>query len=255
MKDISDIDYPDYFFGKKSKANIKMVSYLSELLKNKPFIKKIKSLNKERGKQNNLRKIPMVYSIPEKYEKLKREAQTATNNKYNKLAENIISEYGISYESIDLALEMVKENYDFVKSQIYDVHLCTINDDYLNHLFPLNPAEDFAFYNLVLKRRILAYPVSIGISPRATKDDIIDFINKNWWWIKNSLDQHGLKPLKIRKRKYSKELLNLIWNSRGLTLRKIKEIIDCKYPKNSLVYNEIQDIITYEKKKRLEKLT
>lgn len=255
MKDISDIEYPKHFIGKKSKANTKMVAYLSELLKNKPFLKKIKSLNKAKKLEYNFRKLPMIYSVSEKYEKLKREAQTATSNRYTKLAESIISEYGIPYEAIDLAVAMVEENYDFVKSQIYNVHLCTINDDYLNHLFPLNPADDFVSYNLRLKRRILAYPLSIGISPKATKDDVIDFINTNWWWIKNGLDEHGLKPLKIRKRKYSKELLNLIWVNRGLPLKKIKEIINNKYPQNSLVYNEIQDIITYEKKKRLKKLT
>ncbi len=99
MKDISDIEYPDYFIGKKSKANTKMVSYLSELLKNKPFVNKIKLLKKEKNKETNFRKLPMVYSISDRYEKLKREAQTATNNKYTKLAENIIGEYGISYEA------------------------------------------------------------------------------------------------------------------------------------------------------------
>lgn len=106
-----------------------------------------------------------------------------------------------------------------------------------------------------MKRRILAFPISIGISPRATKNDIIDFINKNWWWIKNGIEEHGMKPLRIRKRKHNKELVNLIWENRNLGLKKIKKLIDIQYPKNHLIYNEIQDLITYEKKKRLEELT
>lgn len=255
MKDISDINYPDYFTGKKSKANTKMVAYIGELLKNKPFIRKIKALKKAKNDVNGFKKLAGIYSIAEKYEKLKREARTTTNNKYSKLIENIISEYGIPYEAIEIASAMLEQDYDFVKHRMEDVHLCAINDDYLNHLFPLNPAEEFSFYNPELKRRILAYPLSIGISPRATKDDVIDFINTNWWWIKLGLEEHGLKPLKIRKRKYNKGILELIWKNRGLSLKKIKSILDNEYPENSLVYNEIQDIITYEKKKRLEKLT
>jgi hypothetical protein len=253
--EISDIKDEEYFLGKKSKANTKMVAYLDELLKNKPFIKKLKLLLKEGKRESNFKEIPRVYAIPEKYERLKRDAQSATNNRYNKLVESIINEYGISVEAIYLASAMMSGQYDFVKTQIHDVHLCSINDDYLNHLYPLNPADDFAFYNLRLKRRILAYPISIGISPRATKDDIIDFINKNWWWIKEGIDEHGMKPLRIRKRKHNKGLINLIWGNRGLNLKKIKEKINLTYPNNGLIYSEIQDLITYEKKKRLEKLT
>ena len=64
-----------------------------------------------------------------------------------------------------------------------------------------------------------------------------------------------MKPLRIRKRKHNKGLINLIWENRGLNLKKIKEKINLAYPNNGLIYSEIQDLITYEKKKRLEKLT
>lgn len=253
--DISDIEDPEYFIGKKSKANIKMVAYLDDLLKNVSFKKKIKLLDKEKNKQSNFNKIVSIYPIIEKYTKLKREALSATKNKYTKLAENIIVEYGISYEAIDLAIEMMRGNLDYVRMQKHDVHLCSINDDYSNYLYPLNPAEDFVASNPRLKRRILAFPISIGVSPRSTKADLIDFIEKNWWWIKNGLDEHGLKPLRIRKRKHDKKLINLIWENRGLNLKEIGEKIKTVYPKNKLIYNEIQDLITYEKKKRLKKLT
>lgn len=141
--DISDIKDPDYFIGKKSKANTKMIAYLDELLKNKPFQKKIKLLKKERDRDSNFKKLPRIYSITERYQKLKRGALSASNHRYTKLFENIITEYGISPEAIVLATAMSDGNYDFVRSQMHDVHLCTINDDYLNHIFPLNPADDF----------------------------------------------------------------------------------------------------------------
>lgn len=253
--DISDIKYPDYFIGKKSKSNTKMVRYLDLLLKNKFFNKKIKELKKEKNKESNFKKLPLLKSIPDEYKKLRRQALSATNNKYSKLVEEIINKYGISFDSIDLAIAMIDGNYDYVQSQIYDINLCSINDDYSNYLFPLNPADDFIVYNLRLKRRIMAYPISIGISPRATKDDIINFINTNWWWIKNGINEHGLKALKMGKRKRDKVLINIIWQYRGLPLKKIKNILDKEYPQNGLIYNEIQDIITYEKKKRLKKLT
>ena len=250
--DIEDVKEENFMLGKKSKAHLKMVAYLDDLLKNVTFQKKLKLLNKEKANRNNFKKFANSYSLTDKYKKLKREAQSTTKNNYNKLVENIINQYGISYEAIELAIAMQDGHFDYVKRQKHDVHLCTINDDYLNHLAPLNPADDFVALNPKLKRRILAFPISIGISPRATKADIIDFIDKNWWWINNAIQQHGLKPLRIRKRKHSKELIELIWKNRQLRLKKIGELIQAKFQK-TLIYNDIQDIITYEKKKRLPK--
>ncbi|MBP9782117.1 MAG: hypothetical protein KBC50_00040 [Candidatus Pacebacteria bacterium] len=256
-KEISDIKDYEYFVGKKSKANTKMVAYLDELLRNKFFKKKLKLLKKERVKDDKLfsDKLDKANSISDRFEKLKREALTNSNSKYSSLLESLISEYGISSGAIELATAMMDEDYDFVQRQMHDVHLCSINDDYQIYVSPLNPAEDFIAHNLRQKRNILAYPISIGISPKATKVDVTDFIEKNWWWIQNGLNDFGLKPLRIRKRKNNKEVINFIWEKRNLSLKKIKELLDTEHPKNKLIYNEIQDIITYEKGKRLKKLT
>ena len=252
---IADLEETGFFIGKKSTANTKMVAYLDELLKNKFFVKKLKLIDKDAENKKTGIKFARLYPLVDEYVALKRAMISGTKNDYERRVEDVIGKYGISYESIILATEMMKGNYDYVKYQKHDVHLCTINEDYINFLFPLNPADDFVHYNLSLKRRILAYPISIGISPRATKSDVLDFIDKNWWWIKHGDAERGLKPLRIRKRKHEKGLIDLIWKNRGLKLKSIKATLDKEFPKNTLTYNEIQDLITYEKKGRLKKLT
>ncbi len=141
---------------------------------------------------------------------------------------------------------------DFFLDQA-ELDMCKIQVDYDNELNPYNKGEDFIYLRPSRQAFLNAYPVSLYINPRASKRDVLDFVEKRWKWIEAS--QYSFaegKKLKYgKKRKYSQELLDFIWFNRRLDTKKIEELADDKFPEEKLVYFEISKIIQLEKRKRI----
>lgn len=102
----------------------------------------------------------------------------------------------------------------------------------------------------IMKR--LAFPVAVSIHPGASKNDVLDFIEKRWPEIENNLrrDEPFDKALRMRKRKHSQELLDFIWTNREWKDEEIKRRLDTEFPNNGLVYNEINKLLHLELERR-----
>ncbi len=208
---------------KGTQGHKKAIQYFRELFKNELFL----------GEVDKIKKI----SNSEKKSK-----------EYWKLAEK----YG-------LLIEPGEPLFDFLLGVDIDTHLfdnqyldmCIIRDDvdeYLNDAFPrdhtLPPSQ-----RPDKRAELLAYPIRIGINPKATKRDVLDFINKKWDEIRYMLDFYEENPSIIRNRPKAQRD-EYIWNHRHLNSNKVAEMANTKFPNENLTYSDINKIVSRLKKRK-----
>jgi hypothetical protein len=99
------------------------------------------------------------------------------------------------------------------------------------------------------------YPVAIYVHQFSSKRDVLDYIEKEWNEVEHLLSFYRNKSYKPKRRKFGWRLIDCIWDNRVLPAKKIKGIINEKFPKNDLGYEEILKIKSLEKKKRNRKIT
>lgn len=256
----------------------KMKRYINDLIRNKPFVKSVKKLLKIRQKDEPT---PYKYEdmTPEQkskhdyvnkeigeiikgYEKLRKRCKKLLRDDYMKIATDIAEEYGLDGIQIQYIEHLLanndKKNSDTVKylEELAELDMCKVENLYDTDLNPLNKGEEIIY--LDNQRQLLrnAYPVAICIHPRAAKRDVLDFVKKKWLYIEAAMyDFSEGKKLKYRKRKYSQELRDIIWENRTLPTNRISQILDEKFPNNDLLYFDINKIKSLEKKKRLSKIS
>ena len=166
-------------------------------------------------------------------------SETSFRNSVTKL---LAQRYGLDtnllYEMRDLKR---KGGMDFWFGQpdLCQIELSYIYGDKFRRV--MNPYEEEAF------------PICIKINKIASKNDIIDFIEKRWTYIEDYL--RGNNVPKIFKGGSKKEINHFIFdkfigNQRAPGITKtIKKELDLKFPGNKLSYKEINNIIYQEKKK------
>lgn len=86
------------------------------------------------------------------------------------------------------------------------------------------------------------YPVHIGISPLASKRDLLDYVAKRWGEIRWYLDFYGLYPARIRKRPNEERDL-FIWEHRDFASSEIIRLLAVQYPSKLFDYAMINTII------------
>ncbi|MFM7088228.1 MAG: hypothetical protein ACKOW9_01700 [Candidatus Paceibacterota bacterium] len=259
------------YIPKKTQGEIKMERYIEDLIRNKDFLKKIKRLRKntnypegmydtwtdeERQRHDYINK--EFGEIIEEYKKLRKRTNKLMSDDYWR-SKMVISEiYNLDNEQINYteALLNPKKNdlLNFSKSMA-ELDMCKIADlrdsDFSSIKgeaeLSINPRRDLL---------TMAYPVGLLIHPKASKRDVLDYIEKRWNWIENNfLRSYSEKKLKYGKRKYDQKILDFLWNNRFLPSKKLKEKLDDSFPKNGLVYYEIVKILQLEKTKRLGSLS
>jgi hypothetical protein len=97
---------------------------------------------------------------------------------------------------------------------------------------------------------IMLFPIRICISPMASKRDVLDYVTKKWDEIRSSLDKYSdrEKPPVIRKK--PKAARNqFIWENREVPSQKLAEMVNGKFPGESLVYYQVDSIKHYMKKR------
>ena len=254
---------------KTTQGHEKMLLYVQKLIRNKFFMDEIKkidksdpepkggnysALTKEQQERNDFINKELG-GIVEDYVRVKKRCEKLYSEKHFKLREKLTYEYGIDLNLLAYVRCFLDEKYKNITSHFEDyAEMCRIVNEFEEQIIPFNPADDFIHLMPDKKSELIAYPVSIKIHSLASKRDVLDFIEKRWNWIDNTLRQtKEEKALKIkRKRKHSQELLDFIWENRELPAKVIKEKLDEKFPKNGLVYYEISKLIQLEKMDRLE---
>jgi hypothetical protein len=155
---------------------------------------------------------------------------------------------------IDALIHETQGEHDsakLIKSMSYEMDMCiplNLHDEELqgeryDGIITLRPY-------LIMSR--LAYPVAIGIHPGASKNDVLDYVEKRWPEIENNLRRSEPfdKAVRQRKRKHDQELLDFIWENRNFADKHTKELLDEKFPNNGIAYYEINKLMHLEGSRR-----
>lgn len=257
----------------KTQGEVKMERYINDLIRNKDFQRKIKKLRKksrkypegmydtwtkdEQEKHDRINR--EIGEIIDGYEKLRKRCKKLFGDDFSKIQSTISEVYELDVDQIGyiecLFSPKYKKIVDFMKSRA-ELDMCKISDFHDDELNPANKGEEIIYLNRRRQLFLNAYPIAVCIHPRASKRDVIDFIEKRWKWIEyNFLRNYAEKKLKYGRRKHGQEMLDFLWQNRFLPSQKLKEKLDHKFPKNGLVYFEIAKILQLEKDKRLRNLS
>lgn len=255
---------------KVTQGHIKMMLHIEDTIRNEHFLKRLKQLRKA---TNPLDKTKGMYNewtdkqkersdwinkelgeIINDYEKLRKRCQKVMYDKRARKAEQIANEYSFDNALLNVAIG-IKDGNDFYLNYYEDeIDMCTIHNLEDEELSPYNKGDNFIYLRPDRQRHFIAYPVAVDIHTKASKRDVLDFIEKRWPLIESQIRPDGSTPLKLKlnkKRKFDRALTDFIWTNRHYTTPWIKELLDKKFLDNSLVYYEISDIIKNEERKRL----
>jgi len=254
-----------------TQGNIKIVRLIEDLIRNKIFLRLLKKVIKEQEKwykkfeKGNYDKWTKkekeehdywnkeAGEIIDEYEKLKIRAKKLTHNKEYKHKQAIAWKYGLDMPLINLAIALYKNDRSFstVNYLLEGGDMVRVHSDYQDEIMPLNKGEDFSRLSSKKQLELITYPVSIRIHRNASKRDLLDFIEKQWWIIDGAIKEYDEKPYRARSRKHSQKMLDFIWKNRSIPIANLKKKLDEEFPNNGLVYYELSKIIGLEKQRRL----
>jgi hypothetical protein len=251
---------------KKTQGQEKLSLYIQKLIRNEVFLKMYKKLEKKYsnnpiGNYDTWTKEQQqehdyinkeLGSIIDGYESLKRRCHKLRNKKEWKIQEDINYGYGLDMKMLGYIDGILKNNFMISYYEDY-IEMCRVENQYDETINEMNRGDGFVYLRGDKISEMMAYPISINIHSMASKRDVLDFVEKRWKWIDSMLRQSEEKVLKIkRKKKYSQDLLDFIWENRKLPANTIKNMLDEKFPKNALIYYEISKLIQIQKQDRLE---
>lgn len=256
-------------YGRKiTQGHDKMIRYIGDLVRNKNFQMLLRRLRKYKRHSEGMyqdwtpkeqkehdRMNREIGSILDGYELLRKRCKRLVKNRQFYIREKIAEEYGLDLYLIMLAEALYHKDQKLMElaKSFADPEMCKIVDIRDEEVHPFNKGEEIIYLNPTRKLRLLAYPIAICINSRASKRDVLDFIEKRWPWISSMSDLE--KPFKMRKRKHSQDILDFIWENRGLPAKEIKNRLNKNFPDNGFVYYEISKIIQLEKDRRIGYLT
>jgi hypothetical protein len=246
---------------KETQGSRKLKQRIEDLLRNESFLRELKELGTKYHKDKlsgldfmiSSDHLSKIDSEIKKIGELHNKSCQKINNTLNKLAEV----FGI--EKIDHLFHIIHILQDKNRKCILEellsnrLEMCRIIDAYdecYHGLYPPIPIQ----IDVKKQTLIRACPVVLYINKFASQRDVVDFIENNWKRIKKIQNNYADKGLNIRQRKKSRQLLDFIWENRKLSSKKIKAVLDEKFPHNGLVYNEILDLKRGEKKRRKQNL-
>ena len=265
-------EFPFLYVEKMTQGQKKIIRLIDDLIRNKPFISCLKRLmqiqnksqkrygagyntltKEQRTEFNNFHK--EADAIIDEYEKLKKRTKKLLHNREYKIKQKIAWGYGLDSYLINLAIARYKKDKYEVSTYLMEGgDMCRVHADLGKEMWPFNRGEDFSKMDIKRQLELIAYPISIGIHRKASKRDILDFIEKEWSIISISIKDYEEKSYRARKRKHSQKMLDFIWENRSLPINKIKKNLDIEFPQNGIVYYEINKLIQLEKQKRLKHL-
>ena len=248
----------------------KLLRLIDDLIRNKIFLRSLKRVIRLQDKWNEMVTKGNYYTwtaeerakhdhfnneagrIIEEYEKLKKRADKIVHSKEYLLKQKIAWRYGLDADLIQLTISRYKKDRQAVSTYLIEHgDMCRVHADLDDQLSAFNKGDDWIKLKPRKQLELISYPFSLGIHRNATKRDVLDFIEKNWWIISKGMRELDEKPYRARKRKHEQTMLDFIWNHRSLPAIKLKEKLDIDFPKNGLAYYELSKLIQLEKRKRL----
>jgi len=257
-----------------TQGHIKMMLHIEDVIRNEHFLKALEQLKQSVNLLDETKGNYDEWSVEQKkrhdwinkelgeiireYERLrKRCAKVFYDKKFRKL-EQIASKFSFDDALLNVAIGMKDGNDFWLKYYGEEIDMCTIQDLQDDQLNPANKGEEIIYLRPSRQIHLMAYPIAIDINARASKRDVLDFVEKKWSWIDAKLRESEKKALKIvfnKKRKIDRGITDFIWSHKDMPSKKVKDLLNVKFPENDLVGYEINDIIKREKKKRLEEQT
>jgi len=198
----------------------KQLQRLKDLLENKKFVSEIESIKTLPKKEKN----QALIKFAEKYQ--------IEYSHFSPLTRLVLGEK-VNVNDVD-RLDMCVTNDDWYEN---------LNDD--PHAQPI-PIK----YHTERKVRYANYPISVGISPMASKRDVLDYVKKNWESIREQLDDYG-EQQRFRERPKAKRN-EFLWKHRKLPIKDLVEKVNEKFPDESLIDADIHKIISLERKRHYE---
>jgi hypothetical protein len=254
-----------------TQGHVKMMRYIDDLIRTKDFQKAIKKLRRiekhyrmpsgkypdwtpeEQKKHDAINE--EISSIIDGYELLRKRCKRLLADKGFLYRKKIAYDFGLDSTLQNLAralTEKDEEHIKFWKDYTGDeADMCIPAAAYEDEMSPLNKGDEIIYLSPRRQLSLIAYPVAIRIHPKAAKRDVLDYVEKRWPWIEMLLRSKDEKALKVRKRKYSQEMLDFMWEHRFIPAKELKKRLDEKFPHNGIVYYEIYKIISLEKARRL----
>lgn len=155
--------------------------------------------------------------------------------------ENLSNQYGLSYNTWWTSLEPYILTNELIEP--LDTDICMLCDN-------INDPD-------LSKEDIEHYPVSVRISPYASKRDILDYVERFFPYILHTQKDYINKNIKIGKFKTRKtniqERNDFIYKNRNLSRKEIMRLVGDKFGPNAVIdYGYIGKIISMEKKRRKE---
>lgn len=249
---------------RKTQGETKMERYIEDLIRNKEFLTKMKRLKKYNEhlydkKDEDIDFNKEIGEIITSYEKLKRRCNKLLNDGYMRTKTEISETYSLDmYEIayIESILKPTDESIIESLKSMAELDMCKLSNLYDDEMNPENKGDEIIYLNPSKQLFLNAYPLAICVHPRASKRDVLDFIEKRWKWIEAGANFFSSsKKLKYGKRKYKQNLLDYIWDNRLLPMKELLRKIDVKFPNNGLVYIDVYNIIKLERNKRLSSLS
>ena len=262
------------FDPKITQGQIKVLRLIDDLIRNDIFLKSLRKIidikddckrkentntwTPEERKRNNYLKDERKKIVNE-YERVKKRANKFIySNQEVLIKDEIAWKYGVDSQLVNLAIATYKKDELTISNylQYGEVDMCRFYDDNHNEMVAsTTKGADWIKLQPSKQTELIAYPFSVRIHRNASQRDIIDFIEKTWWYIEMQmagLNEKDEKTYRARRRKHDQKMLDFIWENHLVSSKKIKEKIDIEFPNHGLVYYEIDKIIQQERKKRLE---
>jgi len=238
---------------KETQGHRKRKRMYADLLRNYSLRRVLKRIRKARRKSIN-RSDNGISDIVDEFVKLKR--KVAKYHKKMGLHYNfaVAEAHAIEGHLIDALIyerEGDRKSADFLKRFHYEMDMCTVFDLYDEEFCGENSDGIITLRPYLIMSR-LAYPVAIGIHPGASKNDVLDFVEKRWSEVENNLrrGEPFEKAVRQRKRKHDQKILDFIWENKGFADKYTKELLEKKFPNNGITYYEINKLIHLESERR-----
>jgi hypothetical protein len=130
---------------------------------------------------------------------------------------------------------------DLNGASLADDHMISFDDD-----FKLD--EETLVY-------LAAYPRLLVFTKKASKNDVIKFLDEQWLAPKiSSWRMNFESSSQIRLRSYSRKLFDALWKYRDKSMSERRQMLTRQFPQYTLGDNEITKLLSEERKRRLNDL-
>jgi hypothetical protein len=233
-----------------TKGSKKMSLYISELIRRNDFINDLKELLSLRDEIISEDQEKASYDLANKWQSLKDEVKYSQGN-FVSFKEYLSSKYFLGIEEINFLISQFESNsFDNFEHGNNQGDVCLMSDLQFE-LLERTDFDSFFLQNHNFMCDLYSHPIILRINPLATKNEVLDYIEKNWNIIESQKYQYNKERKILKTSKHSQELRDFIWTNRELKITEVKQKLDITFPKNGLVYTDIYKILDYEKKRRI----